>query len=1069
MPSYHFLDSLEIYIRTGKFPANISKSFRKVARAGRKHFIYKDGCLWRSYRGRLLRVVRSDDEVREILTRYHDNNNHAGRIRAVKEIMLMYYWVGVTDAVKKWIKACSVCQNRPPPPHQEPPVQFCLVYGCDASSFANPDLTFHRFPKDTEQRWKWLAVAQRDEGSLRTNSYICSQHFEASCFTLTEDGQLSLLSDAVPTIMSETVHGNEVPVLSVEAFPHSNTLEDALSTAAAAAADAATRSIDPCDPAFDETVGLQEHQYCRPGPDPDLRASNFMREDQRETVVEKSFVTYNHIARYLSTRVLPMQGKKKRTALKRMAKRFGLIDGVLMYTRVSTPVRVPRSKEEVNSILRQFHDNQGHYGQGICQRQITKHFYWGSMARDLAGWISSCHTCLNRTKRKWLRCSVYKCSNCSGPVERGLGLTFHKFPLHNPAVLTQWMKAVGRVNWHPRLWSSICSAHFTENCFDRSGEKVVLHADALPTLMVHSESETQSRTPTQPPVGEEGERAFFAKYDAVELYLSKRTYPPGLSYVEKNTFRRFCKKFAVKDGTLHMVRGDGVRLVLRNRQQVEAALVDFHNELNHLDVSKCLRLLNERYFWRTMRPDVVQWINNCPLCSLKKRKKPDNRAEAGRSEILLQALRSPHRDSDSERGENTHDACYDDDDDDDGDGGGRSIDTEEQQIIESVDTWYQEKPASLTSSQTTAPINLQPRIPILLHVRTPINLQPRSSIILQPRTPNTPLIARMWSAKEAIPAQSEISNSSESQPTILIQAKPQSKELAQLEGQKEPSVSRGSARTHQYIKTQSETKSLMEPHPLPELNQPSSQDSGPSTKKSLELQSQCSDRHAMKRGIQLEGDPFGKESSSCGLEPVVAPSTKPWPVFTIANSAPTQATQPLPETVSPPVSQKSKRLQARTIIQQCSQAKVKVRPALNGAEAQWVEIQMGMVVYVCFFNGATEEVTYEMANSLMSIKLFRKDSGHSVSLLDLPGSVLFVPQDSLLGEPLPNRRIQYTGGCEQWWGAQLFSNLVSACRELTAGSAKCTKAGVKVEQGVYGQKQEIVLNSLEPLSLLLEF
>ena len=47
-----------------------------------------DDCLWRFYRGRLLRVVRSDDEVREILTRYHDNNNHAGRIRAVKEIMV---------------------------------------------------------------------------------------------------------------------------------------------------------------------------------------------------------------------------------------------------------------------------------------------------------------------------------------------------------------------------------------------------------------------------------------------------------------------------------------------------------------------------------------------------------------------------------------------------------------------------------------------------------------------------------------------------------------------------------------------------------------------------------------------------------------------------------------------------------------------------------------------------------------------------------------------------------------------------------------------------------------------
>lgn len=38
-----------------------------------------------------------------------------------------------------------------------------------------------------------------------------------------------------------------------------------------------------------------------------------------------------------------------------------------------------------------------------------------------------------------------------------------------------------------------------------------------------------------------------------------------------------------------------MRLVLRNRQQVETALVDYHNELNHLDVNKCLRLLNERF------------------------------------------------------------------------------------------------------------------------------------------------------------------------------------------------------------------------------------------------------------------------------------------------------------------------------------------------------------------------------------------------------------------------------------------------------------------------------------------
>uniref|UniRef100_A0A3Q0T114 D-aminoacyl-tRNA deacylase n=1 Tax=Amphilophus citrinellus TaxID=61819 RepID=A0A3Q0T114_AMPCI len=154
------------------------------------------------------------------------------------------------------------------------------------------------------------------------------------------------------------------------------------------------------------------------------------------------------------------------------------------------------------------------------------------------------------------------------------------------------------------------------------------------------------------------------------------------------------------------------------------------------------------------------------------------------------------------------------------------------------------------------------------------------------------------------------------------------------------------------------------------------------------------------------------------------------------------------------------RLQARTVIQQCSHAKVKIKPALDGTDAQWAEV---VSVIPC---GVDVEL---YANKLMTTRLFRKNAGHSVSLLDLPGSILFVPQDSLLGKTAPNRRMQYIGGCELWWGAQLFSNLVSVCRELMSGSAKCTSAGVKVEHGLYGQKQEISLTSVEPLTVLLEF
>ncbi|GLD47549.1 uncharacterized protein AKAME5_000169300 [Lates japonicus] len=1008
MPSFDFLDKVERFVRTGTYHVDASKSSKKVTRAASKHFIYKDGCLWRSYRGRLLRVVRSDEEVREILTRYHDNNNHAGRVRAVKEIMLMYYWVGVTEAVKTWIKACAVCQSRIPTEPPEPPVQFCLAYGCDASSYIYPELSFLRFPKEAEQRRRWLVVAQRDEGSLRSNSCLCSRHFEPSCFALSEEGQLTLSPDAVPTIIPETVGEDEIPVPSDEDFLHSNALEDLLSTAATA------QTTDPSEPSFNHSeipVQLQEHQYCLPAPDADSMVSTVREDKRRKTIIEPSFMVYNQISRYLSHRVLPMQSKKSRGALKRMSKRFGIIDGVLMYTRVSPPLRVPRSREEVNSILKQFHDNQGHYGQGICQREITKHFYWSSMTRDLARWISSCHTCLNRTKRKWLRCSVYNCNNCCGPVERGLGLTFHNFPFHNAALLAQWLKAVGRPHWHPRLRSSICSTHFTEDCFDRSGEKVTLHPDAVPTLMVHSDS-----------------AAHFAKYDAVELYLRKRTYPHGLSYVEKNTFRRFCKKFAIKDDELHMVTGDRVRLVLRSRQQVEVALMDYHNELNHLDINKCLRLLNERYFWKTMRPDVVQWIDSCSECSMKKRKKPEKQTEAGGSESLLQALTSPQIHDDLDSGKD--DEVDDEDDAGDADEGGGDEGEETQSATDSEDRVENPSPP-----QPATPISPQPRIPIVVHLRTPINFQPR--------TPNT------WSVQRGNHPQSEAqreTNSSdgqsESQSSIQIQV------ISQPQEQTQP---------------QETSKQIQPPSPnsgLKTLSKPQI---------STQPQSRVSTQRPLKRSRDLEPGPSAKRSSSCGLDPVVAPSTKPWPVFTIADSAPVHTAKPPPEVDSPAVFRRPRRLQARTIIQQCSQAKVKIKPALDGADAQWTQIQEGMVVYVCFFHGATDDVAYEMANSLMTTKLFRKDTGHSVSVLDLPGSVLFIPQDSLLGELVPKRKVQYKGGCEPWWGAQLFSNLVFTCRELMLGSVKCTKAGVKVEQGVYGQKQEIVLNSVEPLTLLLEF
>uniref|UniRef100_A0AAQ4QT80 THAP domain-containing protein 1 n=3 Tax=Gasterosteus aculeatus TaxID=69293 RepID=A0AAQ4QT80_GASAC len=982
--------------------------------------------------------------------------------------MRLYYWVGVTESVKSWIQACSVCRSRTPAEPAAAPVRFCLAYGCDASSYVYPALSFHRFPKEAELRRRWLAAAQRDEGSLRTNSRLCSRHFEPACFSPGEEagagGRPALAADAVPTVMLAPLQEDELPVPSDEDLLNSATLEELLHAAAADSADASEPAFDPSGPRAE----LQEHRYCLPGPDPDSReAQTVVEPNKRKTVIEQSFKAYNQIAGYLGNKVLPVQSKAARGGLKRMAKRFGLkgefgaqtrllsssLSSLKPFSAVSrrradvhaglaspqgaaqqgrgrlSSTRTPTSRSvglgawnhndllsgtssQVNSILQQFHNNQGHHGHGICQRAITKHFYWASMTRDLARWISSCHTCLTRTKRKWLRCSVSTCTNCCGPVERGLGLTFHKFPLYDPALLARWLKVVGRPNWHPRLGSSVCSTHFTEDCFDRSGEKVSVRPDAVPTLLVHGGGATPAEGPT-PPVGEE---AYFAKYDAVELYLSRRTYPPGLSYVEKNTFRRFCKQFSIKDDALHIARGDRVRLVLRSRQQVEAALTDYHNELNHLDLDKCLRLLNERYFWKTMRSDVLQWINSCSQCS--RRKRPAHQSGPRKR---LEAMTSP--------------ATPDHVDSEDDEGGAAEADEggcdEEQQPRPTPLGGFSaaDEQEDASPPQPAAPITPQPRIPILLHLRTPIGFQPRMPIVLRKGTPDGPFVARLLPVETATPPQRKTKETS-------------------------------------FGKDQDQTRPPAGSRPPPErpaqhgLPQAASEQKRPMTL--------CIQRRVKKQRDPQAASP-AKRRSCGGLEPVVAPSTKPWPVFTIAGSAPVRLAESLPEVGSTVPLVRPGGLQARTVIQQCTAARVKIRPALDGAAAQWAEIQEGMVVYVCFLHGATEDVAHQMAGSLMTTRLFRKDSGHSVSVLDLPGSVLLVPQDSLLGEPLPRRRVQYRGGCELWRGAQLFSSLVAACRDLMDGSAKCAKAGVAVEQGVYGQRQEMVLSAAEPMTLLLEF
>ncbi|XP_029972178.1 D-aminoacyl-tRNA deacylase 2 [Salarias fasciatus] len=156
---------------------------------------------------------------------------------------------------------------------------------------------------------------------------------------------------------------------------------------------------------------------------------------------------------------------------------------------------------------------------------------------------------------------------------------------------------------------------------------------------------------------------------------------------------------------------------------------------------------------------------------------------------------------------------------------------------------------------------------------------------------------------------------------------------------------------------------------------------------------------------------------------------------------------------------------ARVVLQQCLRARLQVRPpGPEEEEGQFVQIDRGMVIYVCFFKGATEDILPKMVSSLLSVRLCEADSGKLQSVTELPGSVLIVPQ-ATLGGKVKGRSMQYHNNIGKEDGLRLYSAFVSLCEEqlATAGAA------VTVKHGTYGNRQVLKLDTNGPYTHLMEF
>ncbi|XP_046471017.1 uncharacterized protein [Neodiprion pinetum] len=67
-----------------------------------------------------------------------------------------------------------------------------------------------------------------------------------------------------------------------------------------------------------------------------------------------------------------------------------------------------------------------------------------------------------------------------------------KFPVKDVLHLQQWLKEMKRKDWKPNRNSTLCSAHFTNDCFDRTGFLITLKKNSVPTIFDNPKSECSS-------------------------------------------------------------------------------------------------------------------------------------------------------------------------------------------------------------------------------------------------------------------------------------------------------------------------------------------------------------------------------------------------------------------------------------------------------------------------------------------------------------------------------------------------------------------------------------------------
>lgn len=142
----------------------------------------------------------------------------------------------------------------------------------------------------------------------------------------------------------------------------------------------------------------------------------------------------------------------------------------------------------------------------------------------------------------------------------------------------------------------------------------------------------------------------------------------------------------------------------------------------------------------------------------------------------------------------------------------------------------------------------------------------------------------------------------------------------------------------------------------------------------------------------------------------------------------------------------------RAVVQRVSEAAVRVDGEVVG------EIGRGLMVLIGCGEGDDDEDARFIADKVANLRVFEDEEGKmNLSLLDVGGEVLVVPNFTLYGDCRRGRRPSFTGAC----GPDRAEDLCERVADELAGT------GLAVARGAFGAKMSVSLVNDGPVTLLL--